>query len=329
MFQNLDSHSVLHVLHRSTNLSQLPENEVLQMLHTRPVFSSAQQSPLAMGIHWEISSNSEAEILRDSAVYHGFCALRGFLEIILATHGAKSEIDVTTKINESCNHVNAIYPITFRVEVLENVFSLLFVSSEHLLEEFSAAYETDDLETLDSRSLRSSRTASFESFLSHDSRNTSPWKSFRSQEQSASRPISPELSNTLDVEQSKPPPPDTFPRISTEISSLQKSDLLKVEAVSPPESILKKPVIAQELTYVDANVEEGEFNEEVFPLLQLGSSKEKLLDSDERSMKGLLMNREMVRQFLEALKECLNEVIRLKTESSEHSKSKCLFHNGS
>ncbi len=326
MFQNLDSHSVLHVLHQSTNLSQLPENEVLEILQTRPVLSSERslesQVNMPPDINREISSGSEAEILRDIALYHGFCALRGFLEMILAGHGDNSGIDVTTKIQESCDHVNIIYPITFRVEILENIFSLLFVSSEHLLDEISATYETDDLETLDSRSLRSSRTASFESFLSVDSRSPSPWKPLKTSEQSASRPISPEPSNKLDGERSKHSPSmGTDLKVTKESADLRQSDLLKVEAASPEgEENPRRPVSARELNFDDVNVEQDQHGD-VFPL-QLEGSKEKLLDGDERNVKGLLVNRAMVCQFLNVLRECLNEVIRLKTESSECNKSK-------
>jgi hypothetical protein len=317
MFQSLDSHSVLHVLHQSTNLSQLPENEVLEMLQTRPVISTDSQVEMTADINQEISSDSEAEIRRDVALFHGFCALRGFLEMILT--GDNSSSDVTTKIQELCDHVNTIYPITLRVEILENIFSLLFVSSEHLLDDVSVAYETDDLETLDSRSLRSSRTASFDSFLSVDSRNASPWKPVRNLEQSASRPMSPELSSKLDGERSKfSPSADADVKITKESAEFRPSDLLRAEAASP-EGMSRKPVSARELNFDDVHVERGDHGE-VFSL-QLGGSKEKLMDADERNIKGLLMNRSMVCQFLDVLRECLNKVIRFKNESSESSQS--------
>ena len=323
MFQNLDSHSVLHVLHQSTNLSLLPENEVLEMLQTRPVISTNSQVEMALDVNQEISFDSEAEIRRDIALYHGFCALRGFLEMILAGDNLGS--DVTAKIQESCDHLDAIYPITLRVEILENIFSLLFISSEHLLEDVSVAYETDDLETLDSRSLRSSRTASFESFLSVDSRNASPWKPVRTLEPSASRPLSPEPVSKLDGERSKySPSADADLKVTKESANFRSSELSKAEAASP-EGNLRKIVSARELNFDDVDGEQGDHGE-VFAL-QLAGSKEKLLDVDERNVKGLLMNRAMVCQFLDVLRECLNKVIRFKNESSESSQSTyvCLF----
>jgi zinc finger FYVE domain-containing protein 26 len=37
MFQGLESHSVLYVLHQSTQLATLDMDEVLEILHKRPV----------------------------------------------------------------------------------------------------------------------------------------------------------------------------------------------------------------------------------------------------------------------------------------------------
>lgn len=304
MFQNLDSHSVLHVLHQSTNLSQLPENEVLEILRTRPVFLSGSSSLSRATASPGISSDSE--IRRDVALYHGFCALRAFLEMIVAGYGENPGTDVATKIQESRDHVNSIYPITFRVEILENIFSLLFVSSEHLLDEISAAYETDDLETLDSQSLRSSRTASFESFLSFDSRTASPWRPLRTSEQHASGSLSPEPS----LKQS--------PSIDKDREDIRQSDLSKVQATSP-EGISRRSTSARELNFDDVN-DEHDLNEMFSQKLK--NSKEKLFNGTEQNVKGLLMNRSMVCQFLDVLKEYLNDVVRLKTESSECCESK-------
>ena len=306
MFQNLDSHSVLHVLHQSTNLSQLPENEVLEILKTRPVFSSESNSALSRDAG-SPGISSDSEIRRDVALYHAFCALRAFLEIIAAGYGENPGSDVATKIRESREHVNSIYPLTFRVEILENIFSLLFVSSEHLLDEISAAFETDDLETLDSQSLRSSRTASFESFLSFDSRTGSPWRPSRTSEQRTPGSMSPE------------PSLKHSPSIDKERDDIRQSDLSKVRTASP-EGNSRRPTSARELSFDDVNVEHADFNE-MFSR-KLASSKEKLFNTSEQNVKGLLMNRSMVRQFLDVLKECLNDVVRLKTESSESTESK-------
>ena len=303
MFQNLDSHSVLHVLHQSINLSQLPENEVLEILKTRPVFTSESSSLSRATANPGISSDSE--IRRDVALYHGFCALRAFLEMIVAGYGENPGTDVATKIQESRDHVSSIYPITFRVEILENIFSLLFLSSEHLLDEISATYETDDLETLDSQSFRSSRTASFESFVSFDSRTASPWRPLRTSDQPGSGSMSPE-------------PLKQSPSIDKDRGDARQSDHSKVQATSP-EDVSRRSTSARELNFDDVNVER-DLNEMFSQKLE--NSKEKLFSGSEQNVRGLLMNRSMVCQFLDVLKECLNDVVRLKTESSECSESK-------
>ncbi|XP_028414314.1 zinc finger FYVE domain-containing protein 26-like isoform X2 [Dendronephthya gigantea] len=315
MFQSLDSHSVLHVLHQSTNLSQLPESEVLEILQTRPVFScensSGSQAEIAADTNVE---TGEAEIQRDIALYHGFCSMRGFLEAIMPGQAENECTDATAKIRESCDHVSSIYPITFRVEILENIFSLLFVSSEHLLEEISAAYETDDLETIDSRSLRSSRTGSFESFVSVDS----PWRPSRNLEQSASRPMSPEPAGRLDGERLKQSPfMDAGSRGTKDSEDTRRLDLSKVETTLP-EGEARRSACARELNFDDGNVAQDEFSE-LFPQ-NLKGSKEKLLDVSERHARGLLVNRTLLCQFLEILRECLDEVIRLKSVPEELDK---------
>ena len=320
MFQSLDSHSVLHVLHQSTNLSQLPESEVLNILQTRPVFSSENSSGskarIAGDTNVDTSSAGEAEIQRDIALYHGFCSMRGFLEAILPGQNDNVATDATGKIQEACDHVNSIYPLTFRVEILENLFSLLFVSSEHLLEEVSAAYETDDLETIDSRSLRSSRTGSFESFVSVDS----PWRSSRNLEQSVSRPMSPEPASRLDGERSKQSPfTDAYSRRMADGEDNRQPDVLKVEAASPVDEA-RKSACSRELNFDDVNVARDQFKEALSQHLK--GSKEKLLDVTERHARGLLVNRTLLCPFLEVLRDCLDEVIRLKSVPDGFGKSK-------
>ena len=326
MFQSLDSHSVLHVLHQSTNLAQLPKSEVLGILKTRPVFSSERclESQVETPSDIDDRISSDNEIQRDIALYHAFCAMRGFVEMTLAGRDNNLENDFTFNMKESRHHVGNIYPLTFRVEVLENIFSMLFVSSEQLLEEVLVSYETDDIESLDSRSLRSSRTASFESFLSVDSRTTSPWRSVRNPEQSsASRPISPESSNKLDGERWKHSPSmiDKDPKITK-----GSPDVRPASKPSPEDSTMRS-ARARKLNFDDVDLEPDEVNE-VYPLRSFGSN-ERILDGNERNTKGLLMSRAMVCQFLDLLKECLNEVIQLKSQSSEQDKSKYLFRQNS
>lgn len=339
MFQGLDSHSVLHVLHHSTNLALLPEQEVVEMLRTRPVFNSTscasqREKSSEDPEDSETSFNEGDEIQRDVALYHGFCALRGFMEAILCGRSDEEEsgTDVAAKMQEAHDHLTSIFPLTFRVEVLENVFSLLFVSTEHLLDDVSQAAESDDLETLDSRSLRSSHTGSFESLVSIDSRNTSPWRPFRTSdpvsgpEPSGSCTASPESFKSLDVE--------NFMESQTGCRATDRSStnfVLEEQLIQEPDPYTEKmsaedktkqgigSLRARELQFDDVGVKnmEGGVPREEFPPLVIGSGKGKLLELCERKVKGLLVNKTVVSQMLEVLKKCLNDVISLKSDQKE------------
>lgn len=228
MFQGLESHSVLHVLHKSVSLAHLPEKEVFELLRKRPVFTpqDAGKAP-----SFSIEGNEERfdeahqtksdvpreslqtfptkgqdseihpEVQRDIFLYHSFCALRNFMEAVTSsveenyvkdnfeTQDDKSPVKLSTaarddadayqqrlyctqvaiKLEAGKTHLAQVYPLTYRVEVLENIFSLLFGTYEDLYEGRTQQTESDDLETMDeeTRSLSTSnRTGSWESLAS-------------------------------------------------------------------------------------------------------------------------------------------------------------------
>ena len=224
MFQGLESHSVLHVLHKSVSLAHLPEKEVFELLRKRPVFSpldASQTSNCSTEVEGErldeqqqaeedvSKENAEKgeqdaeihpEVQRDLFLYHSYCALRNFMEAITSSVEETSVKDslervgesaddqtaktlrpdaasqqqsycglVSNKLNAGKQHLAQVYPLTYRVEVLENIFSLLFGTYEDLYEGRVQQNESDDLETMDeeTRSLtKSSRTGSWESLAS-------------------------------------------------------------------------------------------------------------------------------------------------------------------
>lgn len=61
--------------------------------------------------------------------------------------------NVTEKLNCAKSYLAKIQPLTFRVEVMENVFSLLFLTHEDIQETIMSEYNSDDV---DDRSFRSS-----------------------------------------------------------------------------------------------------------------------------------------------------------------------------
>ena len=156
MFQGLESHSVLHVLHKSISLDHLPEKEVFSLLRKRPVFSPAilgkcqTQEVSSEGMESESSCQSEVspgddegetksvhpEVERDLILYHSFCGLKNFMECVAFhvpnKHNMTSYSDITRdltpnegaskKLQDGREHLTHIYPLTYRVEILEDIF---------------------------------------------------------------------------------------------------------------------------------------------------------------------------------------------------------------
>ena len=220
MFQGLESHSVLHVLHKSVNLANLQEKEVFELLRKRPVFTPlntdkvkrVSKSLESKGVapietldtfsKEKQDSEIHPEVQRDIYLYHSYCAVRNFMDAVsLSTEeayckdnnwnaqsedscaaddvsGLSSEsvwdqqpscIQVKDKLEAGRSHLSQVHPLTYRVEILENIFSLLFGTYEDLYEGRTQQIESDDVETMDeeSRSLSASnRTGSWESLAS-------------------------------------------------------------------------------------------------------------------------------------------------------------------
>ena len=284
--------------------------------------------------------DESAETQRDVALYHGFCALRSFMEAIMCSHNdSEGNIvsDVTKKIQEAQDHMNSIFLVTFRVEVLENVFSLMFVSAGDLSEEMSpTAVESDGLETPESRSLRSSRTTSMESFVSIDGKNISPWK-IRNEmkpghDSSPSRTTSPESLRKVDVENFAENQATTadhgLPKGFSKEYRVQQ-DVTNNDAVlgniKPRLAPRTKPSRVRELQFDDVIVQSKE-DEEVNEVLQLPlydvQKDRKFFELSERKVKGLLVSKSLVGLLLEVLKKGLKDILSLIADQSEQGRCK-------
>ncbi|XP_019625924.1 PREDICTED: zinc finger FYVE domain-containing protein 26-like [Branchiostoma belcheri] len=175
LFQGLESHSVLFMLHQATSLASLNQQEVLDLLHKQPSLPTGENSSKKIVRFAPVDDDSAEDISlsegpqslqqqRDISIYRGYCAIRCFMDAIL--HGqdlgmkarASSSVSagshnsntqpaaqmeemyakhVTKNLEVGKDHLSQIQPLTFRAEVLENIFSLLFVTHDDLLDDRS------------------------------------------------------------------------------------------------------------------------------------------------------------------------------------------------
>ncbi|PIK34338.1 hypothetical protein BSL78_28835, partial [Apostichopus japonicus] len=155
MFQDLDSHSILSMLHRLTGLGQLDQDVVLKLLKQRPeIKDGATKTDTKKTKSVRFADDKDVDQLpleqeRDVVIYSSFLISKYFLEAILAGvfHGPKLSSEETDDskqteaesgqfLDECLTKVEsgmaALYPLSYRVEILENLFSLLFLRYEDL-----------------------------------------------------------------------------------------------------------------------------------------------------------------------------------------------------
>ena len=382
MFQGLESHSVLHVLHKSVSLAHLPEKEVFELLKKRPVFSPLEASLTTEGPtevnaerldepqqaegedvtkeKTEKCQDSEIhpEVQRDIFLYHSYCALRNFMEAVtssvedtaakdnlgtlresadgqcaetLASVVTSEGLDenseatpqqqeygglVANKLNAGKHHLSQVYPLTYRVEILENVFSLLFGTFEDVYEGRAQHNESDDLETMDeeTRSLtKSSRTGSWESLassvdLSFDAHGLhSP---FKDQEKTSSPATS--LSSPPDIQHRQ-----KDPATPSALDSASRRQLFKSGRSESDSALLKKvlleadektvPVTSQDVSD-PVNVRQSE-NDSFSGNLHSSKGSSRPAVADENDLKcEFVIDDEIVPDVLKTLKECLMEL---------------------
>ena len=221
MFDGLETHSVLYVLHHSTPLACLNPTEVIEILRMRPRVPTASggttppypfsgsatptkyavATPMAESSKVRISTPSptlftpgstfhyprklKPEQERDIAIYRAFCAIKLVMDALyLCANHDSSQIDeeklsttelgdqnksrrrlisdpkdepviittslhlpllkdepdepmklgITRRLHKAAEFVSLIQPLNFRLEILENIFSLLFLKYEDIVE---------------------------------------------------------------------------------------------------------------------------------------------------------------------------------------------------
>ncbi|KAK2826639.1 hypothetical protein Q5P01_020853 [Channa striata] len=142
----LDSHSALYILHSLTPLPQCEERRILDLLHQLPDSPATEDS--------EAVSTPSPGVQRNIVLFQGFCAMK-YAIYALCVNAHKysnctecssmrqqqpSEVDQTSTSSDGCHlqfqhylsecqlYLEAV-PAMFRLELLENIFSLLFLST--------------------------------------------------------------------------------------------------------------------------------------------------------------------------------------------------------
>ena len=359
MFQGLESHSVLHVLHKSVSLAYLPEKEVFELLRKRPVFTPLESGkelqdeeeetfgkkqdggdglPKRLGGKRE-NSEIHPEVQRDIFLYHSYCALKNFMEAVASSaedfygkaldKSLQSSTSVTSgdaelgveektyltqvenKLEAGKAHLAQVYPLTYRVEILENIFSLLFGTFEDLYEGRTQQNESDDLDTVDeeTRSLSTSnRTASWESLASSVELSVDVHGSFsptKDQEKLTSPVSLPTTSESQhkQKETSTPPGVDSSSRRQLFTHKRSESDSIlfkKLKDATGDNKAAKSPV-SRDDTVKTTHSE----NDTV--LSSKGSSRTAV--SDENDLKcEFVIDDGVVPDVLKTIKECLMEL---------------------
>ncbi|KAM5175812.1 zinc finger FYVE domain-containing protein 26 isoform 1-T1 [Callospermophilus lateralis] len=176
-----DSHSVLYTLHHLTNLPALREEEVLKLLQKVPAKDSQQERDSADAPVPEHQSQAQ-----NVTLYQGFCAMKYAIyalcvnshqhsqcqycknssseDVALAAETANDSLSspgalhLFTKYLSRCQQYLCSIPDSLCLELLENIFSLLLITSAdlrpepHLPEDYA---EDDDIEGKGPVSLRS------------------------------------------------------------------------------------------------------------------------------------------------------------------------------
>ena len=110
LLHRLLSHSLLHSV--SSLLDSIPEDELLELLGKFP--RADDDESLAKD--------------RDLVIYHGYLVLRGVLRLLKQSASCPVDEGVLASVaREVAAHLRQTSPLPFRLELLENLFSLLFL----------------------------------------------------------------------------------------------------------------------------------------------------------------------------------------------------------
>ncbi|XP_066995944.2 uncharacterized protein Sptz [Anabrus simplex] len=161
--------STLETIRRTTNLAEvdwMKISEILVQSHSQEVDSSVMVTSTPHHFHWDVIT------------FEGFCVLMMAFQIIqkaieieklvnLKQPSTKTDSNdedklsfqklysegVSERIQEMKHKICHIFPLNFRIELLENIFSLLFLRHENFQEEYSSdsgAEDDDDDRILES-----------------------------------------------------------------------------------------------------------------------------------------------------------------------------------
>lgn len=296
------------------------------------------------------------EVQRDIFLYHSYCALRNFMGAVTCSvensardsletgqvsgegqsaeslsSGTSEHFDansedscqeqaycgqVRSKLDAGKYHLAQVYPLTYRVEILENIFSLLFGTYEDLYEGRAQCNESDDLETMDeeTRSLsKSSRTGSLESLvssvdLSYDGHGT--YSPLKDQEKMYSQAVSLPPTPNTPQRQKEPSAPTTF-------DSPSRRQLFKNSRSESDSALLKKGLDGDETmvplaSQAASDRVKGRLSEDESLSGNLHSSKgpsKAAPVSDDNDLKcEFAIDDAVVPDMLKTLKECLMEL---------------------
>ncbi|KAJ8044497.1 Zinc finger FYVE domain-containing protein 26 [Holothuria leucospilota] len=194
MFQDLDSSSILSMVHRLTGLGQLDKDVVFKLLKQTPLIGhkgSKANSKQSKSVHFADDDETDLtpEQRRDVSIYSSFLVMKNFLEALLTavpytpkltgdlTTDVKPEVQLSTAdsqwehfVDERLGWVEkemcGIYPLSYRVEILENLFSLLFLRYEDLIDGKDLNADSDEEEGLIEDDLTNLSITSLESIAS-------------------------------------------------------------------------------------------------------------------------------------------------------------------
>lgn len=147
----LDNHSALYILHSLTPLAQFEEHKILDLLKQLPNTQKLQETD-GTKVHSILNSGAQRNII----LFQGFCAMKyAIYAVCVNAHkysncsecGSKQQGEIsqaenhqTSTSSEGCqglsqrsltecqSYLEAV-PAVFRLELMENIFSLLFLSS--------------------------------------------------------------------------------------------------------------------------------------------------------------------------------------------------------
>lgn len=125
--EKLQNHSALSVISQNCDLSHLDWFKVKQALtlNNDMLLKLQNQQP-----------SSKEQSLWDIMTYNAYCIMTSIIDIILLeTDGANDNETMASKIEEVKVMISNLHPVSYRLEILQNIFSCLFLRYEYFSNE--------------------------------------------------------------------------------------------------------------------------------------------------------------------------------------------------